>query len=275
MKKKLIAGLTTAGLLAGAGITTAVVAVPGLAAAQEDTEEAPQVPGSHRGPGRFFADLVADGTLDDDEVAAIRNVLQELRSDDPAGERPFRPHPVRTGFALHELLADGIIDADELAGLPDDHPVFDADGPFAPYLDDGELTAEELEELKAAREAEREQRRAERLAAVAAALQSLIADGTLTADQVDAVVAALESARDERPHPMRRGIRAGWQIAEMLEDGVIDAAELAELPEGHPLSDPDGPAADYLDDGQLTEDELAELRKDRQRPRTASSGAEA
>jgi hypothetical protein len=63
-------------------------------------------------------------------------------------------------------------------------------------------------------------------------------------------------------------MRAGWQIAEMLEDGVIDAAELAELPEGHPLADPDGPAADYLDDGELTADELAEIRaKFRPEPR--------
>ena len=67
-------------------------------------------------------------------------------------------------------------------------------------------------------------------------------------------------------------MRAGWQIAEMLEDGVIDAAELAELPEGHPLADPEGPAAEYLDDGQLTEDELAELRAQRRATRPNSVG---
>ena len=275
MKKKLIAGLATVGLVAGAGVTTAVVATPGLAVAQTNTEEAPQVPGSHHGPGRVFAELIAAGTLDDAEVAAIRDALQDLRSDDAAADRPSRRHLARTGFALHELLEDGVIDADELAALPDDHPVLDADGPFAPYLEDGELTAEELEELKAVREAEREQRRAERLAAVEEALQPLIADGTLTTSQVDAVLAALESARDERPRPIRRSMRAGWQIAEMLEDGVIDAAELAELPDGHPLADPDGPAADYLDDGQLTEDELAELREQHRRARMGSSSAEA
>ena len=68
-------------------------------------------------------------------------------------------------------------------------------------------------------------------------------------------------------------MRAGWQIAEMLEDGVIDATELAELPEGHPLADPQGPAADYLDDGQLTEDELAELRSQLRPSRAAAEGA--
>ncbi len=281
MKKKLVAGLTSVGLVAGAGITTVVVAAPGLAIAQEEgTEEAPQVPGPQHSPGRAFADLVESGVLDEDEVAAVQEVLRELRDAARAeneGEREpqGRRHPVRAGFALHELLGDDVIDADELAALPDDHPIFDEDGPFAPYLDDGELTADELEELKAAREAAREERLADRLAAVAEALQALVADGTLTADQVDAVLEALESARADRPHPVRRGMRAGWQIAEMLEDGVIDATELAELPDGHPLADPEGPAAEYLDDGQLTEEELAELRTQLRSQRTSTTGQDA
>jgi hypothetical protein len=267
MKKKLVAGLTSVGLIAGTGVATAVVGAPGLAVAQEDGEEAPQVPGPQHRLGRVFADLVESGVLEEDEVTAVHEVLKELRDAaraDNEGEtpRPGRRHPVRAGFALHELLEDGVIDADELAALPDDHPVFDEDGPFAPYLADGELTTEELEEIKAARQAEAEARRAERSAAIEEALQSLVDDGTLTADQLDAVIEAIETSRAERPYPIRRGMRAGWQIAELLEDGVIDATELAELPEGHPLADPDGPAAEYLDDGQLTEEELAELRSE-------------
>jgi hypothetical protein len=164
-----------------------------------------------------------------------------------------------------------VIDADELAGLPEDSPIFDADGPFAPYLVDGELTEEELEELKAIREAEMEERHAERLATITDALQALVEDGTLTSDQVTAIVEALETAAEERPRPVRRVMRAGWQIAEMLEDGVIDATELAELPDGHPLADPDGPAAEYLEDGQLTEDELADLRSTHRPPQPEPS----
>jgi hypothetical protein len=142
-------------------------------------------------------------------------------------------------------------------------------------LTDGELTSEELDEIKAARQAEAEARRAERSAAIEEALQSLVDDGTLTADQVDAILEAIETARAERPHPIRRGMRAGWQIAELLEDGVIDAAELAELPEGHPLTDPEGPAAEYLDDGQLTEDELSELRSQLRQRRANAAGQDA
>lgn len=280
MKKKLVAGLTSVGLIAGAGVTTAVVGAPGLAVAQEDGEEAPQVPGPQHRSGRLFADLLESGVLDDEEVAAVQEVLKELRDATRAeneGEtlRHSRRHPVRAGFALHELLEDGVIDADELAALPDDHPVFDEDGPFAPYLADGEITSAELEEIKETRQAEAEARRAERSAAIEEALQTLVDDGTLTADQLDAVMEAIETAWAERPHPIRRGMRAGWRIAELLEDGVIDAAELAELPEGHPLADPEGPAADYLDDGQLTEDELAELRSQLRPPRSNAAGQDA
>lgn len=280
MRKKIIAGLTTVGLVAGAGVTTAVVSSPGLAVAQEDGSEAPQVSGSEQRRGGPLAELVDSGVLDEEEVAAVHEVLRELRETarEEAGEdatRPGRRHPVRAGFRLHELLEDGVIDADEIAGLPDDSPLLDPDSPFAPYLDDGELTQEELEELKAIKEAEMEERRAERLAAVTEALQALVDDGTLSADQLTAIVEAMETAAQDRPRPVRRGMRAGWQIAEMLEDGVIDAAELAELPEGHPLADPDGPAADYLEDGQLTQDELDELRASHRRSRAESEDADA
>ena len=104
------------------------------------------------------------------------------------------------------------------------------------------------------------------------ALQSLAANETLTADQVDAVVETLGTARELRSHPHRRGMRVGWELAEMLEDGVIDGTELAELPDGHPLADPEGPAAGYLDDGQLTEDELAELRSQHRLRRATTEG---
>ncbi|MDJ0923699.1 MAG: hypothetical protein QNJ77_03975 [Acidimicrobiia bacterium] len=264
MRKKIIATLTSAGLVAGAGISAVVVSSPGLAVAQEEGVEAPAAPGSDHRRGRVFADLVESGVLDEDEVVAIHEVLAELRESmkEENGDtaRPQRRHPVRAGYRLHELLEDGVIDADEIAALPEDSPILDPDGPFAAYLADGELSQDELEELRTVREAEEEERRAAVTEAVTAALQTLVDDGTLDSDQLDAVLTALETARDQRAHPVRRGMRAGWQIAEMLEDGVIDAAELAELPDGHPLADPDGPAAEYLDDGQLTRDELEELR---------------
>lgn len=266
MRRKVIVGLTSVGLLAGAGITAAVVASPGLALAQEEAVEA-QNPDSGLRPGGLFAGLVEDGVLDEEEATAVQDALRALRAaareESGFESHPQRHHPARAGFRLHELLDDDVIDADEIAGLPADSPILDPDGPFVPYLEDGVLTSAELEELKASRETEMEELKAEREAAVAQALQMLVDDGTLSTIQVDAIVETLQTARDERPHPVRRSMRGGWQIAGMLDDGVIDAAELAELPEGHPLADSDGPAAEYLDDGQLTKDELAQLRAQR------------
>ena len=278
MPNKIIAGLTTVGLMAAGGGGAAVAATPGLAIAQEDGLEAPAEPGSdtmRQGP---LGNLVGQGVLDETEAEEVREALREARETfaeehdiDPAERRVRRP--ARAGFHLHELLGDGLLDADEIAGLPEDSPILDPDGPFAPYLDDGEISAEELDELKAIRDAEREELRAEKAAAAEAALRSLVDEGILDDAQVEQVIAALEVARSERSHPVRNRVHAGWQIAAMLEDGVIDAAELAELPDGHPLTDPAGPAADYLTDGQLTADELAEMRAGFGRPDATGTGA--
>lgn len=103
-------------------------------------------------------------------------------------------------------------------------------------------------------------------------LGDLVADGTLDQGDADAVRSALEARheevhaemeawREENPGRFERGFRRGFAIGGLLEDGVIDAAELAELPDDHPLKDPDGPAAEFLTDGQLTEDELSQLRE--------------
>ena len=101
-------------------------------------------------------------------------------------------------------------------------------------------------------------------------LAGLVADGTLEQGDADAVMAALEARheevraemeawREENPGRFERGFKRGFAMGGLLEDGVIDATELAELPDDHPLNDPDGPAAEFLGDGQLTEDELKQL----------------
>ncbi|MBA2338264.1 MAG: hypothetical protein H0V96_10995 [Acidimicrobiia bacterium] len=102
---------------------------------------------------------------------------------------------------------------------------------------------------------------------VAEVLDGLVADDTITEAQAVAIEAALEARRQEARDRIEAGREgqagdrnggAGGQ-EELLDDGVIDADELAALPDDHLLNDPNGPAAAYLDDGQLTQDELDQI----------------
>lgn len=118
-------------------------------------------------------------------------------------------------------------------------------------------------------------------------LDGLVADGVITQEQADRIVADLSARLEELraefraqreeladgtfSHRIRGFGRFGF--GDLLEDGVIDADELAELGEGHPLNDPDGPAAEYLDDGQLTEDELTEMMEELRSGRFGGEGS--
>ncbi|MCZ7532221.1 MAG: YckD family protein [Acidimicrobiia bacterium] len=95
-------------------------------------------------------------------------------------------------------------------------------------------------------------------------LSELVADGTITQDQADAVKEALEAKHEEmkenRPDgPERRKHRRRaimrHRVMELLDDGVISADEIAELPDGHPFKDADGPFAELIEDGQITQAE--------------------
>ncbi len=111
-------------------------------------------------------------------------------------------------------------------------------------------------------------------------LSGLVADGVIDQGQADAVAAALEAKveelreqreqwREDNPGRFDRGFRRGFRLGGLLEDGVIDAAEIAALPDDHPLKDTNGPAAKYLDDGQLTADELHQLHDELRQQRQA------
>lgn len=121
--------------------------------------------------------------------------------------------------------------------------------------------------------------RPERGAVIREVLEQLVADGevSLTDAEIDTIIAALEEKREElkanRPlhrhhRGFRDGARFGFHVGTLLEDGVIDSEELAELPEGHPLTDPDGPFGDVNGDEEITEEEfrgvIEELREQMQ-----------
>ncbi len=84
-------------------------------------------------------------------------------------------------------------------------------------------------------------------------LDDLVADGTIDQQQADAIADAMDERRTEL-REQAEALRV--QMRTFLEDGVLSAEELAQLPEDHPLRNLD----QYLEDGQLTTDELRELR---------------
>ena len=86
-------------------------------------------------------------------------------------------------------------------------------------------------------------------------LDDLVGDGTITQDQADAIVDASEAKATElrEQHEANRAL-----LEDALEDGVITEDEVADLPEDHPIF------SDRLDeawaDGELTREELGDLR---------------
>ena len=153
--KKVLAALAASGILIAGGFVASAVSAPTSATAQEAPDTADDVVRPERGTilNEVLEQLVSDGVIDSDQATAIAGALEAKHDEmrEQFGDRPrFQGHggfrdgdrPDMPGF-----LEDGVIDADELAQLPDGHPLTDPDGPAADYLDDGQLTAEELEEL--------------------------------------------------------------------------------------------------------------------------------
>ncbi len=87
-------------------------------------------------------------------------------------------------------------------------------------------------------------------------LADLVTAGTITQEQSDAIVGALTTRAEERRaefEAQRVQMREMWtQIKGFLEDGVISADEIAQLPADNPFTN----LSDILADGQVTLEEL-------------------
>ena len=100
-------------------------------------------------------------------------------------------------------------------------------------------------------------RRAERGKATEQVLADLVADGTITQAQSDAILAAFEAKRAEVA-AAREELRA--QLDSFWSDDVLTADEIAQLPFADRFTGTNGPLADALQDGQLTKEEVDEIR---------------
>ena len=161
--RTVIAAAAAAGLLVGAAFTATMISSSDASAQEVPTPEEPGIQeeaAPHRGAGflrSVLDELVADGVLTEAQASAVVDALQE-KAEEFEGQRPFRRgfrHGLRSGVRIREMLEDGVIDADELASLPDGHPLTDPDGPAAAFLEDGQITQDELAELREAHRAAR------------------------------------------------------------------------------------------------------------------------
>lgn len=162
--RKIWTSLGAAGVLVAAAIV-AVAVVGTMAVAQEgqgeDSVDQDRPVRRHAAIlDEALAELVDEGVIDEAIADQVRERMklkaQERRAEFGGEFRPGRRHALRhlLDFAerhpLSGALEDGVIDADELAELFEEHPFLDPDGPFARFLDesleDGQVTTEEIEE---------------------------------------------------------------------------------------------------------------------------------
>jgi polyhydroxyalkanoate synthesis regulator phasin len=126
MKRRLI-GIPLAGLLLVGGATVALAHGGYLGAGPE-------------GPGSILSDvldeLVTDGTINQSQADAIETAVDERRTELQTEAEALRAQ-------MQEFLSDGTLSADELAQLPEDHPLRNLDQ----FLEDGQLTQDELRQL--------------------------------------------------------------------------------------------------------------------------------
>ncbi len=211
MRRRILSALAAAGLLVGAAFTAAAVSTPAVAEAQDDTPaEANDVRVGHR-HGAFLQevldDLVADGTISQEQADAIADALKAKAEELKAGKDELRE--LIAGF-----LEDGVITSDELAQLPEDHIFNDPDGPFADALADGELTQDEIAAV--APHPKRDTfKNGVRFGA-------LLDDGGIDQEEYD-------SLPDD--HPFKQ-----IDVSEYLADGLISLDELREIRQSQELS---------------------------------------
>jgi hypothetical protein len=158
--KKLIAAIAAAGVLvSGAFVATTLTGTSAQAQTTSDAVvDTPQRPARGAILDGVLGELVDAGTINQSQADAVKAALEAKREElkEKFGDRGPRFNGERRGV-LRGLMADGVISADEIAALPDDHPLKNGEGPLAELLeDDGQITRDELVAFIEQRRAERE-----------------------------------------------------------------------------------------------------------------------
>ena len=158
--KKLLVSLLAAGVLVAGAFVASSVTSSAADAQTTDTEATEQDQRPERGAilDEILGGLVTDGTINQSQADAVKEAIVEKRAElkEKCGDRGPRARAQRRGV-LRGLLADGVISADEIAELPEDHPLRTGDSPLSELLeDDGQITREELQAFRETHRAERQ-----------------------------------------------------------------------------------------------------------------------
>lgn len=161
--RKVLTALGVSGLLIAGAFVASTLSLGAASAQTSDTA----IVDDEVGPREAVLDevvqsLVDDGTITEDEAVIVKERFV-AKHEELAAEREARRDERRE---VRELilgfLDDDVISASELAQLPDDHPLRNTDGAFSSALEDGQITREELDQVRAEHRQDRRERRMDR-----------------------------------------------------------------------------------------------------------------
>ena len=141
MRKTLMAMIAAAAVLVIGGSLGAMAQTEDSG---DDTAPAEELVRPFRGPlfEAILDEMVADGVIEAEQVPAITDWLENRRSEMDQRRAEMR--------AAHEAAwSDDVLTAEEAANLPSAERLLSEDGPFADAWEDGELTREEFDAVKA------------------------------------------------------------------------------------------------------------------------------
>jgi hypothetical protein len=161
--RKVLTALGVSGMLIAGAFVASTLSLGAASAQTTDTA----IVDDEVGPREAVLDevvqsLIDDGTITEDEAVIVKERFV-AKHEELAAEREARQEQRREDRELiRGFLDDDVISASELAQLPDDHPLRNTEGVFSSALEDGQITRDELDQVRAEHRQDRRERRMDR-----------------------------------------------------------------------------------------------------------------
>jgi len=161
--RKVLTALGVSGMLIAGAFVASTLSLGAASAQTTDTA----IVDDEVGPREAVLDevvqsLIDDGTITEDEAVIVKERFV-AKHEELAAEREARREQRREDRELiRGFLDDDVISASELAQLPDDHPLRNTEGVFSSALEDGQITRDELDQVRAEHRQDRREHRMDR-----------------------------------------------------------------------------------------------------------------